>query len=424
MKKLIEILSSCAEISDWKINIHRRESCELFFIKDKLDCARRTDTTNNRITVYVDRDGYRGDAVFYAYPSTTEEELRKLCSDTAKRAALIKNAHYSLPEGGVGEYTIESNFSEYEPMALAKEIAAGVFAANGVDGAAINALEVFVTKHCDKVINSLGLDKTQTRYDAMVEAIPTFDGEGSSVELYEQYNFSLLDPEALKAEIAGKMEEVKARSEATAPNAELKCNVIFNKGELAQLFRVMAKDIDYGSVYSQISLHKKGEAIQLPGSGDRINLTLCASLPGSVSSSLFDMDGMSLGEKEVIEGGIVKAYHGSNRFGQYIGEEPSGSLPCMKVAPGSAEKDDFSAAPALEVLSMSGLQVDFYSDYIGGEVRLAYYHDGEKTLPLTGISVSGKLSEVLSEIRLSSDRALSGAYFGPEKALIGNMKIF
>ena len=121
MKKLIEILSSCAEISDWKIKIHRRESCELFFIKDKLDCARRTDTTNNRITVYVDRDGYRGDAVFYAYPSTTEEELRKLCSDTAKRAALIKNAHYSLPEGGVVNTPLRATSPNMSPWLLPRK---------------------------------------------------------------------------------------------------------------------------------------------------------------------------------------------------------------------------------------------------------------------------------------------------------------
>ena len=73
---------------------------------------------------------------------------------------------------------------------------------------------------------------------------------------------------------------------------------------------------------------------------------------------------------------------------------------------------------------MSGLQVDFYSDYIGGEVRLAYYWDGKKSIPLTGISLSGKLSEVLAEIRLASDIAISDDYCGPEKALIGNMKIF
>ena len=70
---------------------------------------------------------------------------------------------------------------------------------------------------------------------------------------------------------------------------------------------------------------------------------------------------------------------------------------------GSLDAGDLEAAPYLQVVSMSGLQVDFYNDYIGGEVRLAYYHDGENCRPVTGISISGKLSQVLNTLRLSSE---------------------
>ena len=73
---------------------------------------------------------------------------------------------------------------------------------------------------------------------------------------------------------------------------------------------------------------------------------------------------------------------------------------------------------------MSGLQGDFYNDYIGGEVRLAYYHDGEKIIPVTGISISGRASEVLNSLRLSSEIAVADSYTGPKKALINCMKIF
>ncbi len=424
MKKVIEMLKANYSVSDWKINLHRRESCELFFIKGRLDCVRRTDTTNNLVTVYVDGENCRGDAQFYVYPSTTDAELERVCSEAVKRARLIKNAPYTLPEAETGEYTLDSNFASYDALELAKEIAAASFEANTVEKAAINSLEVFVTKHSEEIINSRGLEKKQTRFDAMVEAIPTYNGEKESVELYEQYNFSQWDKAALKEEIAGKMAEVRARYEAAAPASPLSCPVILRAGELRQLFGEMAWDIDYSSVYSQSGLHKKGEAIQPEGKGDRLNVTLLGELPGCVRSSRFDIDGLALGELKVVENGIVRAYHGSNRYGQYIGEKPSGILPCVRVEPGSLADGAFTASPALEIVSMSGLQVDFYGDYIGGEVRLAYYFDGEKTHPLTGISVAGKLSEVLSEIRFSEKCTLTGGYYGPEKALIGNMKIF
>ncbi len=424
MKNVIDILSSRSDIADWKINLHRRESCEMFFIKGELDCLRRTDTTNNRVTLYVDHDGFRGDAQFYVYPSTSAEELRSLCDKAVERAALISNTPYSLPENAEGDYVVESNFADFEPLALAKDISSVAIAAGETENGAINSLEVFVTKHFEETVNSRGLRKTQTRYDAMVEAIPTYSGADSSVELYEQYNFSSFDPTALKEEIAGKMAEVKARYEAAVPSAALDCPVILGKLELAQLFHEMASDLDYSAVYSQSNLHKKGEAMQPAGSGDRISITMLGSLPGSVRSSAFDIDGLSLGSLPVIENGFVANYHGSNRFGQYIGEKPSGMLPCLDVAPGTLGTEDFSHGPSLEVVSMSGLQVDFYNDYIGGEVRLAYYNDGEKTVPLTGLSISGSLSEVLADIRLSSETAVFGSCRGPIKALIGNMKIF
>ena len=424
MKKVIEILKANADISDWKINLHRRESCELFFIKGALDCVRRTDTTNNLVTVYVDGENCRGDAQFYVYPSTTDAELERACAEAVKRAKLIKNAPYALPEDEKGEYTVDSNFPSREALELAKEIAAACFEANAVENAAINSLEVFVTKHTEEIINSRGLAKKQTRFDAMVEAIPTYNGEKESVELYEQYNFSRWDKNALMEEIAGKMTEVKARYEAAAPTFSLSCPVILRAGELRQLFGEIAWDIDYSSVYSRSGLHKKGDAIQPAGGGDRLNITLLGELPGSVRSSRFDIDGLALGELRVVEKGIVLAYHGSNRYGQYIGERPSGILPCVSVEAGSLSEEAFTAGPALEIVSMSGLQVDFYSDYIGGEVRLAYYFDGEKTLPLTGISVAGKLSEVLAEIRFSEKCILTGGYYGPGKAMIRNMKIF
>ena len=117
-------------------------------------------------------------------------------------------------------------------------------------------------------------------------------------------------------------------------------------------------------------------------------------------------------------------YYGSNRYGQYLGETPTGDLPCLQVNPGSAGEADFSEGKWLSVVSMSGLQVDFYKDYIGGEVRLAYYHDGEKTIPVTGISISGKLSQVLSRIRLSEKTTVYNGYQGPEKAILQEMQVF
>ena len=424
MKTTIELLQKHSQVSDYKINIHNKESYELFFVKGKLETVRRTNTCDKEVTVYVDHGEYKGDSQFFIYPSTTTEQISTLIDKAVGKALLINNKGYTLPGAETGAFEVESNFKNYAPAGLAAAISKAVFDANQVERATLNSVEVFINKHTETVINSRGLHKTQVKYDAMVEAIPTYNGEDQSVELYEQYNFGSFDEAALKREISGKMAEVKARYEAVKPGHEIACKVILNAQELAQLFFNIAYDLNYSSVYSHSNLFKKGDAIQKAPVGDLIGITMSGEVAGSVRSAKFDGDGMSLGSIRLVEDGKAVNYFGANRYGQYLGETPTGELRCLCADAGTAEASAFCEGPYLEVISMSGLQVDFYSDYIGGEIRLAYYHDGSKLIPVTGISISGALGDVLSHIRLSSEATVYNGYKGPKKAILNGMKIF
>ena len=424
MKKVIELLGLQPQVSDYKINIHKKESYELFFVKGKLETVRCTDTCDKEVTVYVNHGEFKGEAQFFIYPSTTEEQIKESIDEAVAKALLINNKNFELPASEEGQYEVESNFKDYEPTELAAAIAKTVFGANTVENASLNAVEIFINKHTETVMNSRGIHKTQVRYDAMVEAIPTYNGDEQSVELYEQYNFSSLNTEELEKEIAGKMAEVKARYEAVTPDFPIDCDVILNSLELSQLFMEIAWDLNYSSVYSHSNLFNKGDQIQKAPAGDVIGITMTGEAEGNIRSAKFDGDGMSLGSIRVVEAGRAVNYFGSNRYGQYLGETPTGDLRCLCADAGTLEEKDFSEGPSLEVISMSGLQVDFYSDYIGGEVRLAYYHDGGKVMPVTGISISGKLGEVLENIRLSKETAVQGGYMGPKKAKLSRMKVF
>ena len=50
-------------------------------------------------------------------------------------------------------------------------------------------------------------------------------------------------------------------------------------------------------------------------------------------------------------------------------------------------------------------------------------HEGGKTVPMTGISMSGKLSEVLATLRLHEKACVYMAYEGPKSLLLKNMEI-
>jgi len=424
MKQIINALKANAQVSDYKINLSAKESYECFYVKGKLETVRCTDICDKVVTVYVDHDGFKGDSQFFVYPSTTEEALQDLIEKAVQKASLLNNKMYTLPENEAGEYAVESNFSAYTLPELAGQIADAVFAANTVAHADLNSVEVFVNRRKDTVVNSRGIHKTQVRYDAMVEAIPTYNGETESVELYQQYNFSAFCADTVKKEIAEKLQEVTARAFAVKPDFPLDCKVILNKQELSELFGNICRDLHFSTVYSHAGLFHKGDDIQHAPTGDKITITMAGSLPGNMRSACFDNDGLALTTTRIIEDGKAVAYYGDNRFGQYLDEVPTGNLRCMQVEPGTACSKCLTQAPYLEVLSMSGLQVDSFHDYIGGEIRLAYYCDGEKITPVTGISMTGSLKQVLSSIRLSCDSAVQDGYCGPEKAILQGMKIF
>ena len=421
MINIEKLLKECS-VAEWKINSTKTESYELFFVHSKLETVRATDTDASTITVYLDHDGKKGQSSFKLYASTTEAEARAKINSALEKASLISNEYYTLPESESLDGAIESNFSDYAPKDVAKEIADSVFSADMLGMGSMNALEIFINKYTVIVKNSRGIDKREVKYSAMIEAIPTWN-EGESVELYEAIRTSEFDYDKIKNEIETKMREVRDRGRAKAPETKLTCPVVLPAEELSQLFGEIAHTLNFSSVYTKQNPFSEGDAIQNDPIGDKITVTMKGQLKGSTASALFDGDGTTLTDVKVIENGIATAYFGGDRFAQYLGKKATGELSCYEVGCGTLTDEKLNSAPYFECVSMSGLQLDIYNDYIGGEVRLAYYFDGEKKIPVTGISISGKLSDALNSIRLSQDSKQAGRYKGPKLAIFDGIEI-
>ena len=426
MKNRIELLKKILgenkEVSDYKINFVGTESSELFFVGKKLETARATDVCDILVTVYKDHDGKKGESAFSVYESMTEADLKEKIAAAVTRAKLVSNEPYDIVSGKIAQRDVPSNFSDYEPKELAALIAKAVQKADLLVSGAINALEIFVYRHETKVLNSKGVDVTEIKYDAMIEAIPTWNENGESVELYEAYRFTEFDEAEIIAEINEKMREVRDRRHAAKPAEKIEADVVLNMQEAGELFSELAGDLNYASVYSHLNLHKLGEDLQ-HGDGDKITITMKGEMKGSDYSAAFDSDGFELADKTIVENGKVTGYYGMNRFAAYLGEKPTGNLRCVGVNAGTLSDDELEKTTYLECISLSGLQLDLYNDYIGGEIRLAYLHKDGKTIPVTGISMSGRLSNVLSSIRLSDKVKVRRNYGGPYKVLLKGMEI-
>ena len=424
MNTIMKHLESHKGVSAWRINRNRTESYELFFVKGSLETVRNTDNTDKEVTVYVDHGNFRGHAQFFVYPSTTESDLDRLVNEAVEKARLIDNPRYELVPGEQGEFSVPTNFDTWDASDLAAEIANTVFAARTIPTTSLNAVEIFINRITETVANSRGLHKKQVRWTAMVEAIPTATENGESVELYEQYNFNALDLRTLSREISDKLYEANSRHKAKRMDITGSPTVLLHSQELMELFWNFAYDLNYASVYNHHNVYKKGDAIQTAPKGDSLGLTMASMVPGCAGNRCFDGDGMTLTEQRIIGDGKVLGYYGTNRFGQYLDAVPTGNLPILKLDPGTAEPAEFIECPTLEIVSMSGIQTDFYSDYVGGEIRLAYWKDGKYVRPVTGISISAKLSDVLNNIRFSVECVPMANYHGPKTAYIEGMNIF
>ena len=418
-----KLLKANSAVSDYRIATKATKSYEMFFVHKKLETVRATDTVNTDVRVYVKHDGKIGDSAFSLYESMSEDEAAAKVAAAAKRALLVFNEPYELPEGGKETFERASSLTACTLPEMAAKVADAVFAADCYAGGSINATEIFLYQDTISVKNSRGVDKTEVKYHAMIEAIPTWNEGEESVELYENHRFNEFDAAAITAEIDKKMREVRDRQAAVKPATPMNCRVVLNAREIYSLLGRMAMVLNYSAVYSHSNLFKVGDDVQKGRSGDALTLTVTGAVKGSVDSAAFDEDGVALTEKVLIEDGVVKGYFGSNRFAQYLGETPTGDMRCFKVAPGTLTKEALEAEPYLECVSMSGLQVDLFSDYVGGEIRLAYLFDGEKTVPVTGISMSAKLSEVLAGMQLSTETTVSGSYEGPDKLLMPNVAV-
>ena len=191
MSRVIEILDKTKGLYGYRVIENRVSSYELFFVHKSLETVRSTDSTATYVTVYTEHDGRIGDSAFQIYQSMSEDDINKKIAEAISRANLVSNEPYELVDEGKLNAELPTNLDKYEPKELGRLIADAVYAADTVPGGSINALEIFIYKDIKRVVNSRGVDKTETKYRVMIEAIPTYTNKTQSVELYEDYRFTV-----------------------------------------------------------------------------------------------------------------------------------------------------------------------------------------------------------------------------------------
>lgn len=424
MERYIYLIKQNKEISDFKITETKKHSYQLFYVDDKLETNRISDSSKYRISVYVDVNDKRGNAEIDAFDYQDDEEIISNLKSAVFNAKLALNPYYSLPNKNDDEpVKLSSNLSERDFKDIAEDIAKVIFTATNKRTSYSAATEIFLNKEFTHIVNSNGLDVSEEKYCGEIELIPTYDTKDKEVEIYHMARFLDFDPEALDKEVNEVLDLVEARFNAVPLEVKQDINVIIDGYEVSQVFDFFTEDLSYGAKYQKNNLFEINEDVQKDGKGDKLSLTLAPYYKGAYRSAGFDNDGIVLKNLSLVENGVSKNRFGSNQFGYYLNAKPSGVLPIKIVNAGSTSYKDMHNKPYIRCVRFSSMQMERMSGFFGGEVRLGFYFDGEKEIPVTGFTISGNMHNLKGDIVYSKEEATYSDYHGPKYLLIPGMNI-
>jgi len=433
LAELKEALASRADLADWRISETRRKGAECYLIGDRPDLGRSIEARDCQVTVYVDQGGgetrSRGSASAAVHPTMGGRELAALLDRAAFAASKSRNPWYPIPGPAPASFAPPaSGFEGRAPEAWSAELLAALYRAEGRAGAArVNSLELFLTRSERRVLNSRGVDAAWTSWSGTVELTVEAEGSAGEVELTDWLRFSEPDLARLEAEMAGRLEAVRDRAAAAPLPALAGLPLVLAESEAEAILRWFFGNLDAARAYSKASPLVLGQSLHgaeaREGEYDRLDIRAEPGLPGAPASAPYDAEGFPLASLGCAEGGVARAFHGAPRYAHYLGLPPAGAHALFSVGPGSIPAAELRSAPGLEVAYFSDFDVDLDSGDFGGEIRLAYWNDGSRRIPVTGGSVTGSLFENRGLLRLSRETALAETMRGPEAILLPRVSV-
>ncbi len=420
IERIIHALNDL-QIRQYGIREIRSRSAEAFYVRRRQDLKRRTTLTDYTVSVYRDfeKDGKRftGDSSVPVYPGMEESELKEALRTAYHAASFVPNPYYPLISGSKEELVpSKSGFAGKSPEENLKAVAEAIFAAEDTEEVFINSAEIFAEQWTSRVINSNGMDVSWENWNLNGEYVIQCL---SPADVETHHTFSLREPDLviLQKEVADAMTRTKDRARAANPPKGGRYTVILSEEHVNTLLSYYLDRSDASMVYQHYSDYAPGQAVQ-GGEirGDALTVILKAADP-------YDLQGVPLHDRTLLENGVLQTIHGARRFCYYLGIEPTGIYRSIQVPIGSTPLAEMKKQPYLHIVSFSDFQMDSFSGHFGGEIRLAYLFDGKTVKTVTGGSVNGILPEVQGQMIFSKERYRSSRYDGPLAVSIRNVTV-
>ena len=409
-------------VSAWEVSDVTTDGWEFYFIRHALDQNRAKHVEHIRVKVYQrSEDGTSmGFAACEIPPTATESEAEKLIDALRYRASLVKNRPYTLQGSRAAEPAEEQTI---DVAAISRAFLETMRDLPETPGEDINSYEIFVSEKHRRFINSEGIDVEESYPDSMIEVVVNARDEKREIELYRSFSSGTCDAAALKRDLLRAMQTGRDRLRALPTPPLDRADVLFTTADACEIYSCFAQRLDAELIYRGISTWKAGESICRAFAGDAPTLCAVRTLENSSANRRYDAEGAPVRDVVMMENGVVRRNLGSRMFSSYLGLEDSFIPTNFTVSGGSRSEKELRSGPYLEVVEFSDFQVDAVTGDLFGEIRLAYLHDGEKTVPVSGGSVSGNLLNLAENMLLSKETVQHDNWSIPSATLLKGVTV-
>lgn len=418
MKEKILASLKRLNIEEYIINVTSYKNAQMFFVKKSLDCKRAENTKTYNVRVYrsFEKNGkeMKGSSSVFVYDGMTDEEIDASLGRTYLAASFVCNPTFELMECTENKFiTMESGLFDHTLEECCEKASEALFAEDNRSDAFINSAEIFAYETNVEIISSTGIDSGYTKRKISGEFVAQCK-EPQDVETYKDFQYYDLDCESLKSLVRKTLEYTLERAKATQAPKAGKYRVIISDHYVGSVFSYYMGRAQAPYIYAGYSTFEVGQNVQAVNAegesadvrGDKVSMTLVPTEPMSD-------EGIWQQERELLDEGVLKTYHGGLRFSRYLGIEPTGYFGCIKVAPGSMSVEDMKKEPYLWVVNFSDFTLDDFTGHFGGEIRLAFLYDGEKVTPVTGGSINGSIIDSQTNMHFSKEIQKSANFVGP-----------
>lgn len=430
ISELLDILKSNDKIYAWNFKVVSKDSYQLYFIKQKLDMNREVKIDEYFVNIYtketIKGKEQIGSASFRIYPSMTIEEVKEKVDQQVEYCKFTLAKPYIFPKKvNLKPVSKEHGFASHTLKDAAFIAADALFEADKFDKGYINSSEIYINFIETRFFDSNGNVFLYTSEKGEIEMVATWAEKGEEVELYKYFEFDDLDSIFIQNEAVKVIVEASNRIKANKTPKLGTMKVLLTGEYVKDYFFHFVDKVSTDAIYENASSLHVGSIIQnTHAKADKMSIKLEPTLKKSTKGMPFDDEGIVLKRLNVIEKGVVKNLWGSNAKSQYLYKPVNGKYSNITVNSGTLKQEDLEDENYIEVISLSGFDIDLLTGDFGSEIRLAYlYQKNKEKMIITGGSISGNIYESINSVRFYNETNQINNYIGPTKILIDNVKV-